>query len=399
MKKIKDSFGGILGGLVFILIGVVLLWWNEGNNVRNLKTTAELSKTYIEVSSEKVDASNEGKLVATSGKVKNEQELVDSLFGVNVKTPLLKRIVEVYQWEEESETDSDNNTTYNYKKVWSSDLIDSSNFHNTSGHTNPTYKEYQDEEYTSSLVNVGAFELSQEQIRSLSTNGTYNGFNEEIVAAMNYTISGNYITNTKDMNNPQIGEFRIHYEYNNSTDLSVLAVQRGNSFIDFVSKAGKTVNRVMDGVKSGEEMINIIKTENKILKWVLRLVGVILVISGVSALFKPLSTLANFVPILGGLVDTAIGLVAFLVGGALSLIVIAVAWIRYRPLLGIGLLAVAGVLIFFLIKKAKTKKETPVVNDMVNDMVNPVPPVTPEQPQTYTNPQDQNTNQDNNTQM
>ena len=48
-----------------------------------------------------------------------------------------------------------------------------------------------------------------------------------------------------------------------------------------------------------------------------------------------------------------------------------------------------------MIKKAKTKKETPVVNDMVN----PVPPVTPEQPQTYTNPQDQNTNQDNNTQM
>ena len=389
MKKIGNSFSGIIGGIIFIIIGVVLLWWNEGNNVRNLKTTAELSKTYINVSSDKVDPQNEGKLIATNGKVTNEQELSDSLFNITVKTPLLKRVVEVYQWEENSETDSDGDTTYTYKKVWSDNLIDSSSF-NKSGYTNPTTKEYDDEVYASSLVNVGAFELSDEQIRSLSTQATYNSFDEAKVTEMNYTISGSYITNSKDMNNPEIGDTRIQYVYNDSTELSVLAVQKGNSFITFVSQAGKKINRVMDGIKSGEEMINVIKTENKILKWVLRAVGIIAVIAGVAALFKPISTLANFVPILGGLVNMAVGLVALIAGLAISLVVIAIAWIRFRPILGICLLVIVGVLVFILIKKSKSKK---VEN-------NPTPQMntsfTPEIPEVKENNQENN-NQNNST--
>ena len=112
----------------------------------------------------------------------------------------------------------------------------------------------------------------------------------------------------------------------------------------------------MDGVRSGEEMINIIEKENKLLKWGLRLLGLILCCSGIAALFKPLSTLANFVPILGGLVDAAVGLVAFVAGLAITLVVIAIAWIRFRPVLGISLLAISLVLIIFLITKAKKKK-------------------------------------------
>ena len=378
MKKIGNSFSGIIGGIIFIIIGVVLLWWNEGNNVRNLKTTAEMSKTFINVSSDKIDPQNEGKLIATNGKVTNEEELSDSLFNVKVKTPLLKRIVEVYQWEEESNTDSDNNTTYTYNKVWKSELIDSSNF-NKSGYNNPTTKEYDDEEYASTLVNVGAFELSDEQIRSLSTDGVYKDFDTSKVAEMNYTVSGNYITNSKDINKPEIGDTRIEYVYNNSTELSVLAVQNGNSFKAFVSKAGKKVNRVMDGIKSGEEIINVIKTENKILKWVFRAVGIIAIIAGVASLFKPLSTISSFVPILGGLVDTAVGLVAFILGLAISLVVIALAWIRFRPVIGIILLVVVAALVFILIKKSKTKK-TETVNMQV----------TPEIPEVKENNQDNN---------
>ena len=49
MKKIGNSFKGILGGFVIIIIGIGLLWWNEGNNVKNLKTTAEAAKSLIDV--------------------------------------------------------------------------------------------------------------------------------------------------------------------------------------------------------------------------------------------------------------------------------------------------------------------------------------------------------------
>ena len=355
MKKIGESFKGIFGGLVFILIAIVMLWWNEGNNVKNIKTTDELKKSYVEINSDKIDSANEGKLVATSGKLINEQELTDTVFNVTVKTPLLRRNVEIYQWEEESH-EEDDNTTYTYKKVWSSDLIDSSNF-NKKGYDNPTTKQYDDDSYMSNDVKVGAFSLSPDQVLMLSTDGKYTSFNEEKAKELNLKVYGEYLTNSEDINNPNIGDIRVSFTYNNSTDVSVLAVQKGNTFVDHVSKVGKRTNRIMDGIHSGEEMINVIEKENKLIKWGLRLLGLILCISGIAALFKPLSTLANFVPILGGLVDTAVGIVAFVAGLALSLVVIAIAWIRFRPLLGICLLVAALVLIFFLVKKSKSKKE------------------------------------------
>ena len=358
MKKIGDSFKGILGGIVFIIIGIVLLWWYEGNNVRNLKTTAEMSKSYIDVSSETVNAENEGKLVATNGSLLNEQELVDTTFNVKQVTPVLRRVVEVYQWVEESEDDN-GDTRYTYKKEWNSSLIDSSNFHN-SGHNNPTTKPYEDQTYTSTDVKVGAFSLSSNQINMLSTEGIYSTFDEETITNLGYKVAGRYATNSADINNPQIGDVRVSFEYNNSTEISVLAVQAGNSFVDFVSKAGKSVNRIMDGKHSGAEMIEVIKKENKILKWALRAVGIVLITLGIATMLKPISVTAGYVPVLGSIVGSAVGLISFILGLAISLVVIAIAWVRFRPVLGISLLVVVVALIVFLVIRGKNKKNGPV---------------------------------------
>ena len=371
MKKIGQSFGGIVGGLIFIVIAVILLWWNEGNNVRNLKTTSEMSKTYIDISSDSINPNNEGKLVATYGKLLNEEELFDTLFDVKVVTPLLKRVVEVYQWKEESETDEDGEK-YNYTKVWSSELIDSGSFHE-SNHINPTTKPYQDEEFTSTNVKVGAFDLSVDQIKSLSTKGTVSEFNQEKISELDYTIYGSYLTNSANLNSPQIGDVRISFEYNNSTDVSILAVQTGNTFTDFVSSSEKRINRVMDGVHSGAEMIDVIKTENRMLKWMLRIVGIILCIGGFSAILKPISTITGFIPIVGNAVGAVVFVVSLLCGLALSLIVIAIAWIRFRPLLGIGLLVVALILVFLLVTKLKKKNQSAMINNesiSQNDNIN-----------------------------
>lgn len=351
MKKIGNSFKGILGGIIAIIIGIILLWWNEGNNVKNLKTTAEMEGNYIDVSSEKINESNEGKLIATNGKIINEKEMYDETFDVNVKSPLLKRIVEVYQWEEESKTENDV-TTYSYKKVWSSNLIDSSNF-NDKNYINPTTKPYNNKEFKSDDVKVGAFSLSDDQISNLSTNGEFSEFNTEKINELGYTINGIYIINSKEINNPQIGDVRISYVYNDSKEISVLAVQSGNTFVNFISASGKKVNRIMDGNHSGIDMINIIKKENKILKWVLRLVGLLIIVSGIATILKPISTITGYIPLLGSLVSGAVGFISFILGLALSLIIIALAWIRFRPILGISMLVIAAILIIFLIIRSK----------------------------------------------
>lgn len=357
MERIGNSFKGIIGGFILIAIGVVLLWWNEGNNVKNLKTTAEMEKTVIDVKSDKVNSKNDGKLVATHGKLINEKELTDETFGITIKTPIMKRVVEVYQWVEDSDTDDNGNTTYSYKKEWSDELVDSSEFHRD-GHDNPKEKLYEDKTLTSDDVKVGAFSLSSDQIEKLSTKGEYTDYNQEKVDTLNLKISGKYLTNSEDLENPQIGDVKVYFVYNVSKDVSVLAVQSDNSFVDFVSKAGKKVNRIMDGSHSGVDMINGIKKEDKFLKWILRLLGVILCVGGFGAILKPISAITSFVPILGSLVGAAVGLVAFILGLCLSLIVIAIAWIRFRPILGISLLAIVVILMVFLIIRSKKTKET-----------------------------------------
>ena len=400
MKKIGESFKGIVFGFLLLIGGIILLWWNEGNNVRNLKTTAEMSKSYIDVSSEVVKPENEGKLVATSGPLLNEQELVDTTFNVKQVTPILRRVVEVYQWVEQSDTDSETNeTTYTYKKEWSNTIINSSSFAKA-GHDNPTEKPYDDEYYTSTEVKVGAFTLSSNQVNDLSMEGVYANYDEETINGLGYKITGKYVTNSVDPANPQIGDARISFVYNNSTEISVLAVQTGNSFTDFVSKAGKTINRIMDGKHSGAEMIEVIKKENKMLKWGLRVAGAFMIIASIAIMLKPISVTAGYVPVLGSIVGSAVGLIAVILGLAISLVVIAIAWVRFRPVLGISLLVVVAALIVLLVMRGKKKKAqapapveyAPYSEAKPAESVAPTAQETPVEPVTPTEPTDNNQN-------
>jgi hypothetical protein len=77
---------------------------------------------------------------------------------------------------------------------------------------------------------------------------------------------------------------------------------------------------------------------------------------GLSMILKPLSVLADVLPILGDIVEMGMGIVAGLVALVCSLVTIAIAWLFYRPILGGILLAVAGFLVWKLIQKRKAAK-------------------------------------------
>ena len=356
MKKIKNSFGGVIGGLILLVVGTCLLWWNEGNNVKNIATTNEVEKTAIEVKSDKVESNNEGKLVIVSDKLNVVDEKVeDPDFNVSTKTAKLKRKVEIYQWEETENTDEDGNTTYSYEKKWNEELIDSSNF-NKSGHENPTKVEVSSETFQAKEVKIGAFELSSSQISSLGTSAKLNV--KDVELKDDYTYQSEYVTTSKDLTKPEIGDIRISWAYNDWRETTILAVQKGDSFADFVSKNDKKVNRVEKGTLTQKEIIAKMRSENKFIKWLLRAVGALLIISGYGAILNPLSTLASFVPILGGLVGGLLGLLAFLIGIIHSLLIIVIAWFRFRPILSIALIAVIIGLVFAIRKLIKSKKGT-----------------------------------------
>ena len=79
-------------------------------------------------------------------------------------------------------------------------------------------------------------------------------------------------------------------------------------------------------------------------------------IGGLLAL-GPISAFARVLPFLGSLVEIGFAIVSFFVSAIVSMLVIATAWIVYRPLVG-GLLLVGAISCIVLLKRLHAKRAT-----------------------------------------
>ena len=205
---------------------------------------------------------------------------------------------------------------------------------------NPSYKTYESEKYVTESLKVGEFSLDNVYKNQLSANNDYYDLSN-VTLPEGYVIEGKYITNCVDMSNPVIGNIRISYKYGDYSDVSILGRQENNNIVSYTSKQGTSVYKMVSGNKTGTEMIDSIEKTNKILKWVKRLIGISLISMGISAILSILTTLLSYIPILGSIANTGITLVAFLLGLAISLVIIAISWFAFRPILSIILIAAA----------------------------------------------------------
>ena len=119
----------------------------------------------------------------------------------------------------------------------------------------------------------------------------------------------------------------------------------------------RNFNYLEDGIEDAAAMFETARTNNAIMTWLIRIGGFILMFIGLGMVFKPLSVLADVLPILGDIVEIGTGIVAFAFALVCSLVTIAVAWIFYRPLLAVVLLAIAGGIVFLVWKKRRAAKQ------------------------------------------
>lgn len=73
-----------------------------------------------------------------------------------------------------------------------------------------------------------------------------------------------------------------------------------------------------------------------------------MLITGFGMLLHPLRVLADVVPPVGAVVGMGLGLISTLLGVVLGGLIIAIAWLAVRPLLSVGILAVAAGIAFLL---------------------------------------------------
>ena len=359
LSKITSSFTGIIVGILLLFGGISLLWWNEQNNVKNIKNVKELRDQVIEVSSSKVDDEYDGKLISTNGKFTyNESVITDDAFKVSAQTPVLVRIVEVYQWVESSET-KDDKTTYTYSKEWSEKLVDSSKFNTPTGHENPVDVKYQSERFeTEETLKIGAYNLISDFKQLLPANKNV-AIEEGIELPEGYKINNKYITNSEDVTTPAIGDIRISYTKNDWKEASVLGKQKDDTIGAYTTKKNTNIKKIVEGIKNSEEIIGGIEKANKMSKWMFRILGSLLIIMAVSSILGPLTTILGFIPFLGKIVNSMIGVVSFLIGLSISLVVIAIAWFAARPIVSIVLIAIVVGLIVALVYYKKNNKAVP----------------------------------------
>ena len=156
---------------------------------------------------------------------------------------------------------------------------------------------------------------------------------------------------------PSIGDVRVTFSAVYPADISIIAKYNGNTFEKVYASNGKTVSRLSMGVVSADHMFGKAHSSNSTWTWILRVVGIFLVIGGLKSIVAPLSVLAGVIPLLGDIVGAGTGIVCTLLGSAWSFIIIAIAWLRFRPLAGGALIAVAAALVALLYIKGRARKQ------------------------------------------
>ncbi|MBQ8172956.1 MAG: TMEM43 family protein [Mailhella sp.] len=403
-SKLGNSFSGMGMGLVLFIAGTALLWWNEGDFVATRDALNETqAQTQIVGDAKNLGPSFAGKVVHVSGFADTKQTLTDSQFGISQQAISLSRTVEYYQWVERTEEKTQKKlgggeevvTTYHYDKKWVDEPVDSSSFRDPSARerkANTQLISVKDQELLATDVTFGAYRLPEFFIRSISGDRAFDvKMSEETRAEMEKSIfaanphlkpirkaaaaqegeaavpaapelvhqQNNVIYVGRSPAAPRIGDVRVTFTAVYPADISIIAKFNGNTFEKVYTSNGKTVSRLNMGVISSDAMFGKAHSSNSTWTWILRVVGTFLVIGGLKSLVAPLSVIAGIIPLLGTIVGAGTGIVCTLLGGAWSLIIISIAWLRFRPLAGIAMLGVSALLIAALYFKGRGKKAAP----------------------------------------
>jgi hypothetical protein len=356
LSRLVGSIVGVFFGGLLVLASIGVLFWNEGRAVRAASSLKTGAAQVTSVAPDRVIAANEGRLVHTTGEASSVELLTDVEFGLAVRAIRFIRKVEMYQWKEESHSQTRNKlgggtetvTTYTYTNAWSPTLIDATRFHDTTGHQNPTTMPIAGRSQTAEAVTLGAFTLAPELVAKLDqTEGVAVDGSPGHPVPRGLTVDqGGYYRGANPAA-PAVGDERITFEAVHPATVSVVAQQVGHS-LEPDRTTAVPILMLTYGTVSADDMFKTAESQNVTLAWILRAAGFVAMLIGFVLVFRPLVTAADVVPLIGSLLGAGTFLVALFMALSLSALTIGVAWITYRPVIGLLLLGGALVAIALL---------------------------------------------------
>jgi len=372
------SIKGTVIGFGLMAASVALIFYNEFDTIQTQRALDEAEGLVTSLpSADAVDPAYEGKLVHLTALLDTDSIVTDPIFGVstsdsNSEEALLKlhRTSEMYQWHEDKETD-DAKTTYSYEKDWSEGRINSERFKKSENHYNPPMP-YRTLTWTAAPLSFGAYSLSSDALQQVDWYDPFNRnldvntiFSEEL--RRETTVQGRYFyMGQGTLRSPEVGDVRVSFEEIKADITSVVAEQNGNSLDTYVATNGKEILLLQRGSHTSEAMFDQAEWEKQVRAWLLRFAGFLVMLFGMLMIVGPIKALFSGVPVLGDAVGCGLCCIVFPLALTISLLLIGIAWLAFRPLLGGGVLLAAVLLIVGLCMYSKLRQSS-TTNTTKND--------------------------------
>jgi Transmembrane protein 43 len=369
LGKLTGSIKGILIGLLLFLGSFVLIYINEGRT-----DISKIAQKAVSIESSAVSAEHQDELVVTTGDVMAASQIGD-VFLKDGDYVYLRRVVESYAWEEDKETDNDTDiTTYTYKKVWTSSPDDSSKFNQTAEHVN-IMPSIESQSFVADDAKVGVYEVDLDKMTlpglekiTLSNENVILGGRaleegEEYFEDINdipAELSGEYIyKGFGTVEASAIGDVRVSYmALNSGEEMTVFGVLKDSAIKTYVDGDKNKLYRGFLG--TAEEAVAQMSDEHDTSIWLLRVLGFVLMWMGLGMILAPISAVLDFVPLIGSLSKSLIGIVTFIIAGILTVVTIMISMIAHNifAMIGIVVIFAGGVYLYLQnqVKKAPEKK-------------------------------------------
>lgn len=373
-SRLGGALTGALFGFVLFIAAIVALFWNEGRSVATYKSLVEGQSIVVTADASRIDPALEGKLIHIESDVKPEGDVVDAETGITASGVIgLKRTVEMYQWVEKKSSKTEKKlgggeetvTTYTYSKEWSEVAQDSSKFQETTGHENPDFW-LSSQETLVEQAQLGAFNVEGSQIASVGARETLPITDETAAEAsdtLGYPGEGRAVMQAlyfgANEKAPEIGDTKIRFEKIVLPEVSIVAMQHGDSLKDYTTQNGYTLFLLASGREPAAKMFADSQAENVVLTWVIRVAGIVGLFVAFALIFRIFSVIGDVVPFIGSLIGFGTGLISFVLALAIGVTVIAIGWFAVRPLLSIGLIVGVAALVFAYTKYVRKQPSTP----------------------------------------
>ncbi len=249
---------------VFIVLGTAFfLIWNKHHN-SEIWAFKQVQSILVELPAAPIDAVNNSKAVYVSGDVTTNDLLIDSLVDVKVNAIRLSRRVFMYQWDEQisNKNLSADASHYHYQKIWSEELIDSSDFHFKNGHENPTDKLLNSKDFYANQAKVGDFLLSKSLIKSIKfsdkialSDTNLTALEQKLKRTVTRVNSGTMLC-TGDVTKPQVGDICIEMTVVRPQLMSIIGQQFNGKIRPYPSPTDVRVSIIEPGQKNPAQMID-----------------------------------------------------------------------------------------------------------------------------------------------